>query len=145
MMKVTYAVSGFSMIIALMVGSGSNAWAAPALLGPRDIPRAGELVQLAQLRDGRGAHRGHAGVNRNVNVSGKINRRTVVKRGPTVNIVRPVRPWVARPHYGAIIGGVALGTIIVVATVNAAPAPPAPGLCWFWSDSSKNRGYWDYC
>src|SRR5262245_37473994 len=36
----------------------------------------------------------------------------VIRGGVTV--VRPYRPWVRRAYYGAIIGGVALGTIIYV-------------------------------
>jgi hypothetical protein len=80
---------------------------------------------------------GRPNVNRNTNVN---VRRT------NVNVVaRPVRAWGARPYYGTIVGGVALGTVIAVAAANAAPAAPAPGLCWYWSDSSRTRGYWDYC
>jgi hypothetical protein len=25
------------------------------------------------------------------------------------------------------------------------PPAPAPELCWFWSSSAQNKGYWDYC
>lgn len=76
-----------------------------------------------------------------------VNRNTNVNvRRTNVNVVtRPVRVWGARPYYGTIVGGVALGTVIAVAAANAAPTPPAPGLCWYWSDSSKTKGYWDYC
>jgi hypothetical protein len=28
---------------------------------------------------------------------------------------------------------------------GAAPAPPAPGLCWHWSDVYQQNGYWDRC
>lgn len=75
-----------------------------------------------------------------------VNRTNVNVRRTNVNVVgRPVRAWGARPYYGTIVGGVALGTVIAVAAGNAAPAAPAPGLCWYWSDSSRTRGYWDYC
>ena len=53
-----------------------------------------------------------------------------------------VRGWNRRPYYGTIIAGVALGTIIAAA---AAPPPPSDELCWYWTNASKNRGYWDYC
>lgn len=81
-------------------------------------------------------------------------------RGPRggVRVVRPgarvavtpgrrvyVKKWRHRPHYGTIIGGVVLGTVIAAAVANAAPPPPAPGLCWNWSNPSHTRGYWDYC
>jgi len=57
---------------------------------------------------------------------------------------RPVRGCVARPFYGTIIGGVALGTMIAVIT-GAVPVAPAENLCWFWVDSVQVNGYWDYC
>ena len=63
-----------------------------------------------------------------------------VRRGAAV--VRPVRPWVRRAYYGTIVGGVALGTIIAV---TAVPAAPADNLCWFWANQPHTQGYWDYC
>jgi hypothetical protein len=53
-----------------------------------------------------------------------------------------VRGWNRRPYYGTVIAGVALGTIIAA---TAAPYAPADNLCWYWTNPSKNRGYWDYC
>jgi hypothetical protein len=53
-----------------------------------------------------------------------------------------VRGWNRRPYYGTVIAGVALGTIIAA---TAAPRPPADNLCWYWTNPSKNKGYWDYC
>jgi hypothetical protein len=69
-------------------------------------------------------------------------------RGPPGWAGRPYwygRPWVARPYYGTIIAGVALGTLITVAAVGYVPPRPAPNLCWYWADPYANRGYWDYC
>jgi hypothetical protein len=69
-------------------------------------------------------------------------------RGPVGWSGRPYwygRPWVARPYYGTIIAGVALGTLITVAAVGLVPARPAPHLCWYWADPYGERGYWDYC
>lgn len=78
--------------------------------------------------------------------------RTVVRHGgpvhgPTVRrtvVVRPYKPWVRRPYYGAVVAGVAVGTVIAVATATPPPAP-SPELCWYWSNSAQTRGYWDYC
>jgi hypothetical protein len=69
-------------------------------------------------------------------------------RGPVGWNGRPYwygRPWVARPYYGTIIAGVALGTLITVTAVGLVPARPAPHLCWYWADPYGERGYWDYC
>jgi hypothetical protein len=52
------------------------------------------------------------------------------------------RPYVRAPYYGAVVAGVALGTVIVA---SAPPPVPAPGLCWFWSNPAGTQGYWDYC
>jgi len=56
-----------------------------------------------------------------------------------------VRPWVRRPYYGTIVGGVALGTLITVAAIGAVPPRAAPNFCWYWDDPYGSRGYWDYC
>jgi hypothetical protein len=58
--------------------------------------------------------------------------------------IRPiagVRPW----YWGRVVAGVAIGTIIGVGVVGTAPAAPSPELCWYWTDSSMTRGYWNYC
>jgi hypothetical protein len=68
----------------------------------------------------------------------------VVRRGPLI-VVRPYRAWVRRPHYGTIIAGVVLGTIIAAAVAGVVPPPPRPDLCWYWADRAHTRGYWDYC
>ena len=57
-------------------------------------------------------------------------------------VVRPVRPWVQQPYYGAVFDGVTLGAVIAA---NAVPTSPSFDLCWYWSNSSKTRGYWDFC
>lgn len=52
------------------------------------------------------------------------------------------RPWVARPYYGAVIAGVTVGALVAA---TAPPPPPSPELCWYWGNSAKTQGYWDYC
>ena len=64
-------------------------------------------------------------------------------KGNKVVVVRPYRRWNRRPHYGRVIGGVALGTILGAAAYSA--MAPAPNLCWYWADPWRSRGYWDYC
>ena len=111
------------------------------------------IVNVRATRGGGGA-RTSANVNRrtNINVNQRtnvnVNKRTNinVNAGRNVNVVRrPVRVWAPRPYYGTIVGGVALGTMIAVTTMGAAPAVPAPNMCWFWTDSAQMSGYWDYC
>jgi hypothetical protein len=60
----------------------------------------------------------------------------------STEVVRPVRPWVRQPYYGSVFDGVTLGTIIAA---TAVPTSPSLDLCWYWSNSSQTRGYWDFC
>jgi hypothetical protein len=56
------------------------------------------------------------------------------------------RRWHRRPHYGTIVGGIALGALLAGSAYYAYErAPPAPGLCWYWADPYERQGYWDYC
>ena len=56
-----------------------------------------------------------------------------------------VKNWSRKAYYGDFLAGVALGTIIGVAVAGSAPASPSSDLCWYWTDPSRSRGYWDYC
>jgi hypothetical protein len=77
-------------------------------------------------------------VNKNI----KINKNVYVKKNVYVSKNVYVKNWARKPYYGNVIAGVALGTILAA---TAVPAAPAPDLCWYWTNPSKNRGYWDYC
>jgi hypothetical protein len=68
-------------------------------------------------------------------------KRTAVAVNST-EVVRPVRPWVQQPYYGSRFDGVVLGTIVAA---NAVPTPPSVDVCWYWSNSARTRGYWDFC
>jgi len=97
----------------------------------------------AHARMGGGGGAAHArtgGGNVNRNANHNVNRNVNVNRH--VGGGGAVRPWVRRPYFGTIVGGVALGTLIAV---TVAPAAPAPNLCWYWADPSQTQGYWDYC
>lgn len=50
-----------------------------------------------------------------------------------------------RDRTGDFIAGVVLGAVIAAAVRGSAPPPPAPGLCWYWSDPFQEHGYWDRC
>lgn len=96
-------------------------------------------------------HRGIAARTRHVAIRhrGLTARRTQValgRRGAVVvkstTVVRPVRPWVQQPYYGTVFDGVTLGAVLAANTV---PTSWSIDVCWYWSDSSKTRGYWDFC
>ena len=105
---------------------------------------------MAHARVGGGGGAAHArtgggNINRGGNVShgGNVNRN--VNRNVTVHGrvgAGVVRPWVRRPYFGTIVGGVALGALVAA---TAVPVAPAEGLCWYWADPSQTQGYWDYC
>ena len=86
-------------------------------------------------------------VNKNIKINKNIhvNKNVYVKRNGHGNKNVYVRNWSRKPYYGNVLAGVALGTILGVAAVGVAPPPPADNLCWYWTNPSKNRGYWDYC
>jgi len=140
-----YKLIGATLIgIGLLSGTADRSAAWPAFSSgaalPRDLPNSLQAVR---------AKGKSVNVNRNTNVNRSVNRNTNVNVKRTtnvnVNVRRPVRVWAPRPYYGAIVGGVALGTVIAVSAVGAVPAVPAPNMCWFWADSTQMSGYWDYC
>jgi hypothetical protein len=123
----------------LVATSGNSAMLSPArdAMTPLLSGKAGS-EQLIAVRVG-GPH----GVNRNVHVHHDVHVHHHV--GRAVVVVRPVRPWVARPYFGTVVAGVTLGTVIVATTVAVVPVAPSPTLCWYWADPAKIQGYWDYC
>jgi hypothetical protein len=145
---------GGTLLVAIMSLSAleqSVAW--PVMTG---VTADNMVVNVRAVKGGGGRAGGRTNVNAshhtNVNVSKhtnvNVNKRTNVNvnAGRNVNVVRrPVRAWGARPYYGTIVGGVALGSFIAVSAMGVAPVAPASNMCWFWTDSSQMSGYWDYC
>ena len=68
-------------------------------------------------------------------------KRTAVATN-SLEVARPVRPWVQQPYYGSRFDGVVLGSVVAANTV---PMSPSVDLCWYWSNSARTRGYWDFC
>jgi hypothetical protein len=64
----------------------------------------------------------------------------VVRRGAWV---RPARYW-WRPG-GAVAAGAAVGFVTAATAVAWAGSPPAPGYCWYYTDASRQQGFWDAC
>ena len=78
--------------------------------------------------------------------------RTVVRGGAVVRPgyagggVRWARPArYAWPRGGAIAAGAAIGVVTAATAVAWAGSPPAPGMCWYYTDPSRTQGFWDYC
>ena len=106
---------------------------------------------VARTRHVAAGHRGVTVRTRHVAVRhrGVAARRTHVavgRRGAvavkSTAVERPVRPWVPQPYYGTVFDGVTLGAVIAA---TAVPTSPSFDVCWYWSNSSQTRGYWDFC
>lgn len=70
-----------------------------------------------------------------------VRRTTVVRPG-----VRWARPgWYRWPVGGAIAAGAAVGFVTAATAAAWAGAAPSPGMCWYYTDSSRRQGFWDYC
>lgn len=129
------AIKGCGSLAAALVPALALLLAVPSV-GPQ-AARAESLRSTSAATDFSAERRGGRPVNRG-------NTNVVVRKKTTV-VVRPVRVWTPRPYYGTFIAGVALGTVIGVAVAGAAPPPPGPNMCWYWSSPAKTQGYWDYC
>jgi hypothetical protein len=99
------------------------------------------LLTPVVVRRGGGARRTTV-----VGPRGGVASRTVVRRGAAV---RPGGVGWARPYRwprgGAIAAGAAIGFVTAATAAAWAGAPPAPGMCWYYTDPSRTQGFWDYC
>jgi hypothetical protein len=107
-------------------------------------------------RGGRAAYGARGGVayRRGVAVGprGGVYRGGAAVVGRGVAVRRPVlvggvyRPYGAtwRPG-GAIAAGAAVGFVTAATAAAWAGAPPSPGYCWYYTDSSRTQGFWDVC
>jgi hypothetical protein len=136
---VAIALSGFSPpeagAIEMVQGSGPTAQLSDGLISKVVVVRRG-----ATFRGPRGGvyHRG--GVYR-----GGVPYRGVY-RGGAYRYGGWARPgWYRWGPGGAIAAGAAIGVLAAGAAVAYAGAPPAPGLCWYYTDPSYRAGFWDAC
>jgi hypothetical protein len=58
--------------------------------------------------------------------------------------------WARPGHYwwrpgAAVAAGAALGFVGAATAAAWAGPAPAPGMCWYYTNSARTRGYWDYC
>jgi hypothetical protein len=87
---------------------------------------------------------GYGGVYRGgVYRGGAYGYRGGVYRGGYGGWARP--GWYRWGPGGAIAAGAAVGVLAAGAAVAYAGSPPAPGLCWYYTDPSYRQGFWDAC
>ena len=156
MCKTSIAAVLVALGIVSLVQEGTNAMVAlPAGLRPALTIPAVETVALRKsvtvTRHAVVRHQGatvrarHVGF-RHRGVAARRTHVAVGRRGAvavkSTAVVRPVRPWVPQPYYGAVFDGVTLGAVMAA---TAVPTSPSIDLCWYWSNSSQTRGYWDFC
>ena len=156
MCKASIAAVVLALGIVSLVQEGTNAMVGlPAGLRPALTMPAVETVALRKgvtvTRHVAVRHRGVTIRTRHVAVRhrGVAARRThiaVGRRGAvavkSTVVERPVRLWVPQPYYGTVFDGVTLGAVIAA---TAVPTSPSFDVCWYWSNSSQTRGYWDFC
>lgn len=148
-MKLRFISSAIATLMLSFIANSANKAAAAPLNFAVSAHRATIDLTVTDVAYRRG------GVARRTTVVGPrggVVRRTTVARGA---VVRPgwngggVR-W-ARPAYyhwpvgGAIAAGAAIGFVTAAGAAAWAGAPPAPGMCWYYTDPSKTQGFWDYC
>jgi hypothetical protein len=110
------------------------------------------------------AFRGRGGIARRTTVVGRrgyARRTTVVRpgrRGGGVRRAGVVRPgwhgggtrWARPARYWwrpgtAIAAGAAIGWVTAATAVAWAGAAPGPNMCWYYTDASRTKGFWDAC
>lgn len=110
----------------------------------------------ARMGGGGGAHRsanvsragsGNRNVNRNANVNRNVNKN--VNRNVNRNVTR-VGNWTRPGNYwwragGAVAAGAAIGYVSASAAAAWAGPAPGPDMCWYYTDASKQDGFWDVC
>lgn len=104
-------------------------------------PRGGVYHRGGTYR-GYGGYRGgygyHGGAYRGYGYHGGVYR-----GGYYGGWARPGGYW--WPSGGAIAAGAAIGVLAAGAAAAYAGRPPAPGLCWYYTNPSYRSGFWDAC
>jgi hypothetical protein len=129
----TYVKAGLMLLAAMSISASSS---------DRASAEGGVEISAASRVQAKSVKTSSVKVNKNVKVN--VNKNVKVNVNKKV-VVRPVRGWAHKPYYGTVIGGIALGTVIAATAAGAVPVAPGPNMCWYWSDPSMTRGYWDYC
>jgi hypothetical protein len=97
------------------------------------------------------ARRGNMNINRNLNANRNVSRN--VNSNVNVNVNRSVvrtGVWGRPDHYwwrpgGAVVAGAAIGFVTASTAAVWAGAAPRPNMCWYYTDASRQQGFWDAC
>ena len=138
----------------MLAGQSKPASALPLASGRWNLEQPKTLVELVQRRGGARVRTGVVarGPRGGVVAGGRV---TTVRPGYRP-IVRPVRPVVVAPGWrrpgnywwrpgAAVAAGAAIGFVSAAAAASWAGSPPAPGYCWYYTDASRTKGFWDVC
>ena len=116
----------------------------------------GVISKVVVVRRGGAAY--HGGVYRGPH--GGVYRGGTVYRGGAYGYRPGVHAYGYRPGYwggwarpggywwpvgGAIAAGAAIGMVSAASASAWAGQPPGPGLCWYYTDPSRQQGFWDAC
>ena len=102
-------------------------------------PHGGVYHRGGTYRGGYGYHGYHGGYG----YHGGVYRGGVYRGGYYGGWARPGGYW--WPSGGAIAAGAAIGVLAAGAAVAYAGRPPAPGLCWYYTNPTYRSGFWDAC
>jgi hypothetical protein len=145
------ALAGAMVLAALGTATG---YAMPVA----NAPQLGATTLVHSVRYVHGYHGGRARVARGAYARPHVGYAGARYRGRVVG--RPGRVvWTGRPGmYGgwyrpyrwapgaAVATGAAIGFLgAAAATSYYSSPPPAPGLCWYYTDPSGRAGFWDVC
>ena len=113
-----------------------------AYIAHRGVTRVGPRGGVYHRGGTVGGYRGGYGYRGGV-YRGGYGYRGGVYRGGYGGWARP--GWYRWGPGGAIAAGAAIGVLAAGAAVAYAGQPPAPGLCWYYTDPSYRAGFWDAC
>jgi hypothetical protein len=149
--KALVCALAFSGFVALTLSPASAMVVAPSGLLQQQA-RQDSLVTEVRARAGGAVRRttvvGPRGgaASRTVVRGGAVVRPGYVRPGYAGGGVRWARPgWYRWPAGGAIAAGAAIGFVAAASAAAYAGAPPAPGMCWYYTDPSRTQGFWDAC
>jgi hypothetical protein len=147
-MLLTFADAGAAFAMPIAPIADSSALSATLVRGGRGGGGRGGARGGAVAVRGGGRRGGAVAVRGGAYRGGAVRGGAVVRgggyrRGGAVVWGRPGYRWAPG---GAIAAGAAIGFVTAAgAAAYYTSQPPAPGLCWYYTDASRRAGFWDNC